>query len=475
MECMTVLELLRRLDAGGAPPESTERVLLEHLGLIQAEEAPDAGEEEDFSVAQGKARRLVQRIAALRAELSGASAEDGRLEELVRLEGELGRARTRLLDLAATRQRRASDESGPRIRLSWRGRELLDELSARAWRLEGRSIADFLEEMTGLRARMRARAASARRIALGIGPLLPTLPGLDLRSVALSLALEGEDPMAEKDRVETLPRMIRELEDVFGWRVPPELAALVTAHPERAKLLQRAALLSQEQFMARVFSPDLSANSLGVDAPWDLVGRARGIAGVGRPVGVMELLLARAEVAPADLLRLSELEAHLRPMSAARHVAGLLLAFGLGDEPGLDRFRQIHRAFEELHAGGSPASAVLLAALDGPIDELMDNLRLAAEEIERADLAETGLENMVQGARLLLATVLEAGDPASWASPGPVPVYLQQAGLRVRLPAMLATPLLALWMEAASWPLTRARLASVPLPPPGHRTSGFHG
>lgn len=475
MDTLTVLDLLRRLDAGGAPPESTERVLLEHLGLVQVEEAPDAGEEEAFTVAQGKTRRLVQRIADLRADLAAAGPQDDRWEELVRLEGELGRARTRLLDLAAARQRRASDETGPRIRLSWRGRELLDELSARAWRLEGRSIADFLAELGGLRSRLKARAASARRLVLGIGPLLPTLPGLDLRSVALSLAMEGEDPMAETDRVETLPRMIRELEEVFGARVPPELAALVTAHPQRAKLLQRAGLLSQEQFLARVFSPDLNANALGVDAPWDLIGRARRIAGAGRPLGVLELLLARAELSTADLLRLSELEALLRPMPAARHVAGLLLAFGLGDEAGLDRFRRIHRAFEELHAGGSPASAVLLAALDGPLDELLDNLRLAAEEIERAELAESGLENLVQGARLLLATVLEAGDPASWARPGPVPVYLQQAGLRVRLPAMLATPLLALWMEAASWPLTRARLASVPLPPPGHRTSGFHG
>lgn len=449
-------------------------------GWVAVEEAADPVADDDFEAQRDRTRKAGERLRELRAKAAGLPADDPLWDRVAAAEREASLARSHLLDVAAERQRRASSlAQGPGHRLTWKGRELLDELQARAWRLRGVPATDLVAELQALRQALRARAQGGRRLDEALAKARPSLPELDRRAVALSLAESEPFPEREADRVQGMVRALEVLSGAMG-DAPPELAALIAVHEHRDAILKATPGSPPLRILGLALAPDapLPRASDREVALLDLATSLARSRGADEP-GASDVVLAAAGLPAERLETRKALLAGVQPAvpdkDEAAAVAGLLLLADAPPAETLQRWTSLSQALAALYQGPAALPAALLALVDGPREEVLDDLRLAAEEIERADLAVSGLEALVQGARLLLAVALAPLTPrllptTSWATQ-----QVQTTGLQLRLPAALASARLGLLVDAAVYRGVRRSYRVYHRSHPAHRSGGFHG
>jgi hypothetical protein len=104
----------------------------------------------------------------------------------------------------------------------------------------------------------------------------------------------------------------------------------------------------------------------------------------------------------------------------ARAIAVLLLNAPLPDEAPA-RFQKLRQWLASYAPNEASRSAALLALLDADPPELLDDLRIAAEQVERAKLGTGGLTSLALGAKLLLlrAPSIDAPESALVSGTGP--------------------------------------------------------
>lgn len=485
MDSRKLLDILSWLEGDKAlpPPSSEELAEAARAGFAAQEEEAGDGAEEVFEALRKRASHLGTKLRELRQEAAGRPAGDEVWDRIQERERELSGIRARLLDEAAARQRRGEGGAagGPRYRLTWRGRELRDELLARAWRLEGVPAAALELELQGLRGVLRDRAAGAARVLAVLDKNMGLLDPVDRRAAALSLALAQPFPELEADRCAGLTLVVTRLM-AQGFSPPSELAVLIALHEHRNALLALP--------MATTTPLSLLANALLPGAPEPanpsseaarLIAQA-GVLSLARRVvqpGPSDLVLAASGLDPARLaLRpalIAALDQSLDDPDLLAAISALLLMGSAPDDALFPRWKRLSDALSALHDGPVAVPAALLTLLQGPPEELLDDLRLAAEEIERADLAVSGLEILTQGVRLLLAAAL---DPtASRLLPASVDAATQGrvGGLSVVLPAALAGARVGVLLDAAIYSQARRSFFVYHSQHPVHRSSGFHG
>lgn len=487
MDCTTLHDLLLAIadpDAVGrgewTAPAGADLQEAVQAGWIAVEEAADPVADDDFEAQRERTRKAGERLRELRARATGLSPDDALWERVAVAEREANLARSHLLDVAAERQRRASSlGQGPGHRLTWKGRELLDELQARAWRLRGVPAEDFEAELRELRQALRARAEGGRRMDEALARARPSLPELDRRAVALSLAESSPFPEREADRVKGLVRAL----DVLGLAMgeaPPELAALIAVHEHRDAILHASVGASPLRILALALVPEAPTSGAN-DREVALLALATSLArsrGADEP-GASDVVLAAAGLPAERLEARKALLAGVQPAvpdkDEAAAVAGLLLLADAPPADTLQRWSALSQALGALYQGPAALPAALLSLVDGPQEEVLDDLRLAAEEIDRADLAVSALEALVQGTRLLLSTALAPLTPrllptTSWATQ-----QVKTTGMQLRLPAALASARLGLLVDAAVYRGVRRSYRVYHRSHPAHRSGGFHG
>ena len=487
MDCAALHDLLLALanpgavSAGDWPAASpTDLQEAAQAGWIVAEEAADAVADDDFEAQRARTLKAGERLRELRQRATGLPPDDLLWERVAAAEREAALARTHLLDVAAERQRRASSlAQGPAHRLTWKGRELLDELQARAWRLRGVPAETFEEELKALRQALRARAEGGRRMEERLRKALPALPELDRRAVALSLAESQPFPEQEEDRVKGMVQAMQRLTLALG-ESPPELAALVAVHEHRDAILTTAQGSTPLRVLGLALLPSAPTSSGHPDeAALQTQARALAQSRGAEEAGAADVVLAAAGLPPERLearkVLMAGVAAGVKDKDEAAAVAGLLVLADGDPAAVLERWAALERALTALYQGPAAMPAGLLALVDGPLDEVLDDLRLAAEEIDRADLAVSGLEALVQGTRLLLAAGLAPLSPrllpsTSWASQ-----QVKTTGMQLRLPAAMASARLGLLVDAAIYRQVRSSFRVYHRSHPAHRSSGFHG
>jgi hypothetical protein len=131
------------------------------------------------------------------------------------------------------------------------------------------------------------------------------------------------------------------------------------------------------------------------------------LARTGRSLGEATALISRLQSAGAE-------------PGLARPIAVLLLNAPFPAEAPT-RFQTLRRWIDAYTPNEASRSAALLALLDADPLELLDDLRIATEQVERAKLAKGGLQALALGAKLLLLRAPPVDAPASALVPGTAP------------------------------------------------------
>lgn len=346
-------------------------------------------------------RAELRGVQAIRADAAGDPARRAILDEATRREREL---RTAILDLSE-----ASARGDRPLALTWRGRELHGELGPRLGRLDGMDVDAFEARMRRVALDLTALAGKARALlpaidrsgGAGVSPVT-------LRSVALGLAAfsASADPVASWTAALTaLPRV----------ELPPDVRAtlaeaLVGHHPHG---LPGAVDAAWRQIGGQTpddtaavlavlgMGPELTdrlreARALGDALPaLDAVGASLLAAGGSASISADRTLLDEASrIAGATV-------GALPTATRGRVIALLALAPGDGEVP-LARFHGIRRWLAGFVADDAAMSAATLTVLWAGHEEILDDLRIAAEVVDREKLGTGGLGSLALGARLLL-------------------------------------------------------------------------
>jgi hypothetical protein len=392
---MNCSDVHRRLDAlaKDAAESSSDEVWQMLVARGYVEEAPSHTSGADL-------RKLQEEMRVVRAEKARAGDSPALLESEKRL-------RKQILD--------ASEAQAGARRSGWRltrvGHELLDELTPRLQRWGGATPDAFVAALEQVEHGFTLLAASAQVMAtqhMKQGVLEPFTQA----SAAVGLAASS-NPAQALERFE---------------RVMGRLGTLAANH--RATVAEAWADHDAPQTLEAVCDVIRVRNH----GEAEVAAALALVAGAGDPGAVVNegLDLAKRhdlELASAVLLaRTGRSLTEAREMipllqsagaehGIARPIAVLLLNAPLPAEAParFQKFRQWLAAYTPNEAS---RSAALLALLDGDPPELLDDLRIAAEQVERAKLGTGGLQALSLGAKLLLLRAPPVDAPASALVPG---------------------------------------------------------
>ena len=401
---MNCSDLHRRLDAlaKDTAESSSDDVWQMLVARGYVEEAPSHTAGVDLG-------RLQEEMRAIRAEKARAGESPALLESEQRL-------RKQILD--------ASEAQASARRSGWRltrtGRELLDELTPRLARWGAATPDEFVAALEQVEHGFALLAASARAMAtqhMKQGVLEP----LAQASAAVGLAASPNPAQA-----------LERFEQVMG-----RLGTLGASHS--ATVAEAWANFEPPEVLESL------CNTIRVSghSESEVAAALALVAGAGDPRGVVEtglkiakehdlelssaVLLARTgrSLGEATALILRLQEAGAEP-GLARPIAVLLLNAPFPTEAP-DRFRKLRRWLEAYTPNEASRSAALLTLLDADPLELLDDLRIAAEQIERAKLGTGGLSALSLGAKLLLLRAPSVDAPASALVPGEAPALAVSA------------------------------------------------
>ena len=293
------------------------------------------------------------------------------------------------------------------------GRELLDELTPRLARWGGATPDEFLAALEQVEHGFALLSASAQVMAtqhMKQGVLEP----LTQASAAVGLAASPNPAQA-----------LERFEQVMG-----RLGTLAAAHratsPKHGRTTTRrrrsrrcAALFGFAVTATRKRRPrSRSSPAPAIRATWcnglDLAHKQKLelsaavlLARTGRSLSEATAMVPRLQSAGAE-------------PGLARQIAVLLLNAPLPAEAPA-RFQKLRQWIAAYTPNEASRSAALLALLDADPLELLDDLRIAAEQVERAKLGTGGLQALSLGAKLLLLRAPPVDAPASALVPGAAP------------------------------------------------------
>jgi hypothetical protein len=389
---MNCSDLHRRLDAlAKDAAESPPDEMLVARGYVEAAPSQTAGPD----------------LGKLQEEMRAIRAEKARAGESPALRESEQRVRKQILD--------ASEAQAGARRSGWRltraGRELLDELTPRLARWGASTPDEFVAGLERVQHGFALLAASARAMAtqhMKQGVLEP----LAQASAAVGLAASQNPPQALErfeqmmDRLGTLaaaqraivaeawadhdaPEGLEELCEVIRIRghaeseVGAALALVAGTGDPRAVVLEGLQLAQKHNL-------ELSSAVL--------------LARSGRSLGEAAAIISQLQSAGAE-------------PAMARPIAVLLLHAPLPAEAPA-RFGKLRQWIAAYTPNEASRSAALLALLDADPLELLDDLRIAAEQVERAKLSTGGLTSLALGAKLLLLRAPPVEAAASALVPG---------------------------------------------------------
>jgi hypothetical protein len=476
MRCDQALTLLRAFAAPeGRAPEALDVVEAEAAGWIEADEVEAV---DDDASAREAVKGATRALAEARAALRGLAPFERELQEakVGELEDALRRHRSALLDAQADRMRGAAsrDTDAGRYMLTWRGRELLDELGPRVQRCADLPVATFQSGMDELRKRLRGLAAAAAAVAKKLSTEHLAIDEMSLRYASLSLAASSPTAAAGWDGA---------LKLLEKGPVPPAdqpLAAEIAACSSdptgvvnrlHAALQRGGSVTPVGVALALAVSPDPDALLRQAGAARDRLDGVAPVSGVVRAVRVRasDVLVASAG---ADVAAVAFVRGQLfgLPDAEADLVAAMLALSGRPPEQAVALWRTLEAEVARLHPGQGALVAAMLALLDGSADALLDDLRLAAEAVSAEKLGVGGFEILVQAARLLVLVAL-ADVPGSL-GPRAATRHLALPALAAAAPAALLGAQPVLLAAVASSSLTNMRYYRYRHP--AHR-SGVYG
>lgn len=450
MRCMEAAWLLQRLSqSGSTAPLSlvdAEREMLDGLvsrGLVEV--APDVAKQRaELVLLREKMRAIVARRATAAA----------RSPEGETLRAEEGALRTHILELSEKVAHgdgavlvHASGAGGPYregagtaiapYRLTYQGRALVSDLAPRLSRVGGLQLDDAKRELELLRNAFAHRAGKAAAIAQALAPSLPASPTLALRAAALGLAARNEpvpelvaaflrafDSLRSTTASAPLTPGARELAAECICLAGPTVAAresagrdFVSFRDEIHRGWSRGD--AEDSFDAAVVLVAMDPSKreavlaecrkLATDYNAMLPGRYLPLA------LALLMVVSGAGDGPAAAPRLSALETTLRERGTHERVAlgvAVVLSLVPGDAAtAIDRFVACRDFLSRFSSESSGLEPALLSTLAIDVPEIIDDVRLAASEIQRYRLATGGAEAMSLGIKLLLeVAVLAAGN-----------------------------------------------------------------
>ena len=395
MNCSDVHRRLDALakDAADATPDEVWQMLVAR-GYI--EEAPSEQPRADLG-------KLQEEMRAIRAEKARSGDSPSLLESEKRL-------RKQILD--------ASEAQAGARRSGWRltraGRELLDELTPRLTRWGAATPDQFVAALEQVEHGFALLATSAQVMAtkhMKQGVLDP----LGQASAAVGLAA-SPNPAQALERFEQVMGRLGTLGAAHSATVaeawanhdaPESLEALCNVIRLRghgdAEVAAALALVAGAGDPGAVVS-----TGLGLAEQYSLeLSSAVLLARTGRSLGEATAMIARLQSAGAE-------------PGIARPIAVLLLNAPLPSEAPA-RFQKLRQWIAAYTPKEASRSGALLALLDADPLELLDDLRIAAEQVERAKLGTGGLSALSLGAKLLLLRAPPVEAPASALVPGVAP------------------------------------------------------
>jgi hypothetical protein len=395
---MNCSDVHRRLDAFAkdAAESSSDEVWQMLVAGHYVQEAPSHNSGIDLG-------KLQEEMRAVRAEKARAGDSPALLDTEKRL-------RKQILD--------ASEAQAGARRSGWRltraGRELLDELTPRLARWGAATPEDFIAALEQVEHGFALLAASARAMAtqhMKQGELEP----LAQASAAVGLAA-SQNPAQALERFE---RMMGRL----GALTAPHRATVAEAWADQDAPQELEALCTEIRVRGHDEAQVAAALAL--------------VAGAGDPRGTVEAGLLMAQRQDLELSSAVLLARTGRSLAEATAMVGQLQ--NAGAEPGIvrqiavllsnaplpteapDRFRKLRQWIAAYTPNEASRSAALLTLLDADPPELLDDLRIAAEQVERAKLATGGMQALSLGAKLLLLRAPPVDAPASALVPGGAP------------------------------------------------------
>lgn len=490
MDCIALVEFFASIDevtplSHAAPPSPADvpPALIEELiaaGLLRREAPADAQSDAELTRLKARVAELTGTLRERTEALQGSSGGLGGQADLSAVQVELRLARNRLLDAAALAQERAADGlTEPGLRLTFQGRELLDELRARAWRLQGREWEEVHAELEALRRVLRRRAEAGKSMMERIGATSPRIPSIDRRAAGLLLALPDAFAEEELARARAVEAVRLPMEPRFE-QVPIDLVCLLALHPHGKSI---AGIDPGENPLALLSWALLDLPYTGSLAPQveDLERQARELAR-GRGAGTAaphDLLLASSKITPERLAERAFIQQGVSPRCAdAEETAAVTAILLVGpDSPAVSvaRFLEVDDALRALSDSPLPLPAALLCLIEGPPSEVLDNLRMACGEIERAGLGVSAAETITQGVRLLLAVGTQAVRPELVPQTRGLTATGAGIGLSVGLSLSVAVPLQGMVVQSAIHRELQSSLSRARMRHPAHRTVGFHG
>jgi hypothetical protein len=387
--CLMVADLLTLLE-GEYPPDHEAMAELAAAGLV-SEAASAGGGSSDR--ARDELRELQEKRAGLR--MLAASANDA---EIAQLERDAAAVDARIREV---RSSLLAAKAGPRKwTLTFRGRDLLGEITSRRDRLAGVTIATFRAEMDRLRTTTAIVTAKAARILAIIAPKALALDEIHCRSAAVGLAL---DPRTAEDLAQ------RWLNAVSG--LDPAIAAQDRGPVAEHLVLSQNDVPAAFVALVRQLRVDCKDDADAVDCAtlaWSVPADKRDDqhklavrAGVtGQPLAPYWLI---RETMPADFDALVlAVGAVAGTTDGARIAAAFLHLSGVDREVAIARYRTTLSWLSGLSDQGIPVLAGMLGLVNAEPAGVLDDLRLVCAEISKAKLAVDGAENLGLGVKLLL-------------------------------------------------------------------------
>lgn len=312
----------------------------------------------------------------------------------------------------------ASEAQAGARRSGWRltraGRELLDELTPRLARWGGATPDQFLAALEQVEHGFQLLAASAHVMAtqhMKQGELDP----LTRASAAVGLAASPNPAQA----LERFERVMGRL----GTLGAAQRATVAEAWANHDAPQTLEALCDVIRVRGHSDAEVAAALALvaGAGDPGDVISTGLGLADTQQLELSSAVLLARTgrslNEATAMIPRLQSAGAE---PGLARPIAVLLLNAPLPAEAPA-RFQKLRQWIAAYTPNEASRSAALLTLLDADPLELLDDLRIAAEQVERAKLGTGGLQALSLGAKLLLLRAPPVDAPASALVPGAAP------------------------------------------------------
>ncbi len=447
---MVLNEVASGRDARADPGEVRD---LTRAGLLEsASPSPHEGTQQDgieslreeLSRLHARQRELDTRVRSMRSKLlvgghSRLYRTDGEYrsswDELQTLEEKQRMVRTRIVQLVQDTADEATTGTvdGEPVRVTFKGRELLDTLEPRLARVGGMEVEEFQREMGTIHGHFKTRAARARRILRRVASSFKGVDEIHLRLAAVGLSGRPGDPDEAADLFVQAwkgldRRRGRGREDHPAWVSLAETIALVAGDAgDLDNLVARANGLLRERwndaFMpmdevraaaivlsCRAETRGLLADAVSIareECP-DNPGAAAFLACAVRREGAHDA--TRAEVVMDFRFLRDNIAGEGSDRDQAVTGAALMAAAGLHTEAVLARYREALVKLESFDGASMELPASMVAILPVTVAEALDNVRLASSCIYGSRLSLGGVENLSLGVKMLMHSAVLASD-----------------------------------------------------------------